>query len=147
MRNEPAITERERTYIRRRLRYDRASLSLGVSETIRSVYWVLLHTETSWNVSGLVEMSGRSRASVHRVMVRAVQRKHVKERDGMYCLTRLGVWVVLRLHRETQQVALGQRRGFSQKIIKEFRDMGGKKVRAEAATISFKPEGKDKTRG
>lgn len=138
MRSGLPITSQEQREILYRVRYDSASIALGINENTRSVYWVLLATGKSWNVSGLVKESGRSRTTIQRIVARGVERGHMTERGGMYCLTDLGQGVALRLHRETKLIATGNQRGFTAKLIQVFRNMGRRSVKKEAATISFK---------
>lgn len=136
---EEPLTESECGVLRLRLRYDRATLALGVQPAARAVFWSLFfHDGDGWSGADLVRYTGRSRSAVFSALKRNLRAGYVEQKDGRYFISEMGRIALVRIHRETWRIATGRQVGFSPEVIRMFRDFGEIKVRPEASTISFK---------
>ena len=135
--HEPPPTLLEMAGIEMAARSERAILTLGIRARSRAVLRVMLTGDQRWTVQGIAKRTGLPRTTAREVLVRMVEQGNVTQKGRQFCLTPSGRGLLLRVERETFQVVVGARTGYSLRLIQHFRDLPTANPTAEAATISF----------
>lgn len=119
-------------------RYEEATRRLGVNPLTRQIFRTLMFDQgITWNVKRLAERFGRSRPTVREIVDRNVEGGYMlKKRTEIYISDR-GLEIFEWVNRETCNIAMGEQAGFTEELIRHFRDLGLPIIDPDVATISF----------
>jgi AraC-like DNA-binding protein len=135
---EQDFTEPQRGLVEFQYRYERATRLLGVDPLARQIFRTLyFEPDERWNVSKLAERFDCSRGTVRPIVARNVRAGYMSKRNRHICMSDEGFRVLLWVHSETFDIAIGERVGFSEELIRLFRDVGLLSVSPESRTICF----------
>jgi len=119
------------------VRYEIATRALDLRLPARGVLQVMLVRDQAHTISGLARTLYLSRNTI-RETVERLQRQGLIYKDGRaYRITDIGAALMARLHRETGEICLGRRRGFTKATITYFKAQSATNPRPEASRISF----------
>jgi len=119
-------------------RYEEASRLLGVNPLARQIFRTLLFDrEKPWNMTSLAERLGHSRPTVRALVARNVEGGYMLRVGSRISISDRGSEVLKWVHDETCEIALGHQTGFTEELIRLFRDMSLPEVNPDAATIRF----------
>lgn len=119
-------------------RYDEATRLLGVDPLARMIFRTLLFDpRDTWNQTTLAEHFARSRPTIKKIVDRNIAGGYLKRLNNHLAVTDSGKEVLFWVHQETVDIAMGERIGFSESLIRLFRGVGLPYISPEASTICF----------
>ncbi len=120
-------------------RYEEASRILGVNPLARQVFRTLLFDHSQeWNITQLADRFGHSRPTVGDLINRNISGGYLSRGEhNKLSVTDEGSRVLEWVHEETCEIALGHQAGFSEELIRLFRELDIPEVSPQASTIRF----------
>lgn len=119
--SEPAPNEREWEVLAIQARYEYATRIFGVNLNARAILRVMMLHEGVWRVSPLAQITGIARSTVQSTLDRNIGVGLIARSEAGYSITGKGRGAVLRIHRETISIVMGEQEGFSAELIGYFR--------------------------
>ena len=132
------FTGPERDFEKYLYRYDEATRVLGVDPLARQIYRTLLfEPESTWNVTRLSEKFRHSRPKIREIVTRNEGGGYMLRADSNIYISDKGSQTLRWVHTETSDIAMGRRVGFSEELIRLYRDLNLLGTDPLASTISF----------
>lgn len=111
---------------------------MGVNPLARQIFRTLKYDKSiEWNVSTLSERFGHSRTKIREITSRNVSGGYMYRSYRKIGISDKGLQVLQWANDETCEIAMGLQVGFTEELIRHYREVGSLGVDAEASTISF----------
>ncbi len=98
----------------------------------------MFDADIEWNVTKLAERFGRSRPTVRAIVERNIAGGYMqRDEKNRITISDKGSEILRWVHGETCKIAMGEQVGYSEELIRHFRELPVPIVDPEAATICF----------
>lgn len=114
------LTDDERRFVEIATRTVKASRMLGLDVIDRLLIWAMVEAKSPWSVSALAVYVNEPRSTIQRRITRCIADGSVKRVRGGVTLTEFGRHWAVETVRETHEIVLGLRQGFSADLVTRY---------------------------
>ncbi|WP_372570386.1 hypothetical protein [Ruegeria jejuensis] len=118
-------------------RYDEVTRMLGVEQPARWLFQALDLEPIGWWRKDLAEGAGISRGNMDGKIDRNIEAGYLYVKSRKIYISDAGSRVLSQVEQQTTQIVLGNQRGFTDDLIRHFRDLPRNTIDPRARTIRY----------